>query len=183
MIYLNKKQKDLLKVSIIGFFSSLMLMLMLYVALAQFFISYLEENLSSSLSTVFLILGLFFISLISSVFASYLLLPDVRLRSSFYSSILSYLFTFFTIVIISYISLFLYYPSVFDGLVGLEYVLVLPYTIVYFSVYVLPDFFYLFLIEIILYYLYFSMFFSSFYSTTENTRREKKEVNYQGNYI
>jgi len=165
---MSVKQKDLIKISIIGFVSSLMILMIIYVIFAQVFINYIEGSVLDQYNLSIIIIGMFFISLLSSIFAGVLLSSDdINKLSMFKASFISYVFTLITIIFLSYISLFLYYPSVYNGLFGIDFVFIVSIVIVYFTVYILPQFFWLYIIEVIFYYLYFIILLNIFYEEKE----------------
>jgi hypothetical protein len=164
-------------VVVVGGVGSIMVILMIYVAFAQFFLSNIEGNIPKQYNLSFLILGLFFISLLSTIIVSLLITQDVQRSSVLYCGISATVLTIITMMVISYISLFIYYPSVFEGLAGFEYVMVLPLILVYFAIYLLPAFFYLFIIQVVVFYVYFTVFFEKYYKEKEKEKRR------QGNYL
>jgi len=150
-----------------GTIGSLGIMLMIYVAFAQVFVDYIEGIIEPDYILSFLILGTFFISMLSSIGVSFLVGGDIRRKSIVYATILSYLSTLGILILISYISLFYLYPEVFDGLSGFDYFFVFPLTIVYFALYVLNNFFMLNLISIIISQLLYLVFIILLYKEKE----------------
>lgn len=170
-----------LNVLIIGIVSSILLLFMIYVAFAQFFLKYIEGTVAPDFYLAFLIIGMLFISIFSSVITSFLTVKNVKLKSIIYSSLLAYLIHFLLIISISYISLFAYYPEVFSGLSGSDYFFVFPMVIVYFTIYVLEQFIYLFFISVITYYIFFVIFLDRLYveksKKYKKSKTTKKELN------
>lgn len=168
-------------VLIIGVVSSLLLLFMIYVAFAQFFLDYIEGVVDPDLNLSFLIIGMLFVSIFSSVIVSFVVVKNVKVISIIYASLLAYFVHFFLIIVVSYVSLFSFYPEAFEGLTGLDYLFVFPMTIVYFSIYVLDQFIYLFFISVIIYYIFFVIFLDRFYvpkkirvKKTTNTKLNKR---------
>lgn len=176
---LTEKQKDIIKISLIGFFSSLMILMILYVIFAQIFINYIEGNISEQLNLSLIIIIMFSISLFSTIFVSYLIgSEDVKKSSIYKTSLLSYIFTIFTLIVLSYLALFLYYPNVFNGLYGFDYVLVAPLMLVYFTLYILPQFFWIYILEVIFYFLYFIIILNIFYEEKKKEKPKKRLARY-----
>lgn len=164
----SEKDKDLIKITVIGFVASLMVLMMIYVIFAQVFLNYIEGSIAEQFNLSIIIIGMFSISLISSVLVGYLLAgDDVEKRSILKASFVAYVFTILTIIGISYLALFLYYPSIFEGLFGFDYVSIVSVVIVYFTVYVLPQFYWLYILEVIFYYLYFIILLNIYYEYKE----------------
>lgn len=158
------KTHQIITIFIFGILGSLTAMMMIYVALAQIFLDYVLGNIDPDLNIAFLIIGLLFITFISSIIVSFLVVGDISTKSVSLSSLYSYLLTLAILIFVSILSLVKYYPSVFEGLEGFEYFGIIPMSIVYFAIFVLEQFFYLFLITVLIYYIFFVIFLVKLYN-------------------
>lgn len=153
----NKRIKDIFLVFVVGMIASFMATLMIYVVLAQLFLTSIIGNIPQKYYLSFITIGLFFISLLSSIIVSIIIIDNIKRRSLIASSLISFILTLGVIISLSYISLLYAYPSVFNNLVGIDYFIVFPLTIIYFAYYVLDSFIYLYIITIVIYYVFFSI--------------------------
>ena len=147
-----------------GFLFSLLGVLMLWALLARLINDLVVENISNvNYILLIIILGLFGITFAVSVIFGILITEDIDKRSVLAASGVAILPTFIIILGISYFGLALVYPEIYSELQGLELILAFPAVLVYFSIYVLQNFFLIYIITIVLYYLFFLVFLETFY--------------------
>jgi len=110
-----------------------------------------------------IILGLQLISLIVPTFVSLWITENVSKSSIYIATFLAFLTNIVFLIGVSYVSLFILYPQVFDVVEGFEIILVLPSVLVYFGIYVLGNVFVLFIVSVVSYYIFYLIFLEKFY--------------------
>ena len=153
------------KISIVGLgsISTLLILLMMEVLFAQILTSTLIGNISNNLMLLIIILGLFLFTIIIAFIVGYFITGDIKLKSVRNASIMSLACLLLFLFVVSNGSLFIFYRNVYQNIFGFQILLVFPQVLVYFSIYVLGDVFNLFLLQIIIYYLFFIFFLERFY--------------------
>lgn len=172
-----ERTKKLIQVFVMGAIGSFMVLLMIFVAFAQFFLSSIEGTLTDQFNLAFIILGMSFISLISSIIVSGLVIDTVRRRSIVWASFFSFICTETLIAVVSLVAIFFTYPHVFNGIEGIEYLLVIPVCIVYFVVYLI-NYIAFFALIVISYFFFFCIFLNKLYVEREvkkKNARSKRE--------
>lgn len=160
-MYISIKQK----ISIIGLgsISTLLILLMTEVLFAQILVSTLIGNISDNLMLLIIILGLFLFTIIIAFVVGYFISQDIALKSVRNASIMSLACLISFLFVVSNVSLFILHRNVYSKIFGFEIIWVFPQVLVYFSIYVLGDVFNLFLLQIIVYYLFFIFFLEKLY--------------------
>lgn len=160
----NIDGKTKLKIFVMGFLFSLLGVLMLWALLARVINDLIVENISNANHILLIIiLGLFGITFAVSIVFGILLTEDIDKRSVLAASGVAILPTFIVILGLSYFGLALVYPEIYSELQGLELLLAFPSVLVYFSIYVMQNYFLIYLITIVIYYLFFLVFLETFY--------------------
>ncbi len=153
------------KISIVGLgsVSTLLILLMTEVMFAQFLTNTLIGNISDNLMLLIIILGLFLFTVIIAFIVGYFITGDIKLKSVRNASIMSLACLLLFLFIVSNGSLFIFYGNVYQNIHGFQILLVFPQVLVYFSIYILGDVFNLFLLQIIVYYVFFVIFLEKLY--------------------
>ena len=146
-----------------GIIVSMLFILMIYLAYAQFLLDFVLNNLSNSTNILVIILGLFGITIVVSLISGFLINKEMKNIVIFKASILSLLTTVFILFIISYVAAFLQYRFVFEELQIWEIILVFPQILVYFAIYTLDNFFMLFVLFNFIYFIIYSIFLQAFH--------------------
>lgn len=161
----------------VGFLASLLLLLIIYVLFAQVIVDYLINSLDNLIILSLIILGLLMLSFIISLVVGFLITDNIKETSVLKASVMSFLVNFFLIVIISYISMFIFYPNVFSEVSGLETLLIFPQVIIYFSIYILSHPFYLFIVSSFVYFIIFIIFLEIYHE-----RKPLRKIEYKPSY-
>ena len=157
------------KISIIGLgsISTLLILLMLEVAFAQFLTNTLIGNINDNVMLLVIIVGLLIFTMIIAFIVGFFVTQDIALKSVRNASIMSLLCLVFMLFAMCNIVLYLNYREIYDNVIGFEIFWVFPQVLVYFSIYILGDVFSLFILEIIIYYLFFIVFLEKLYQIRE----------------
>ena len=158
---INIKQK----ISIVGLgsISTLLILLMVEVLFAQILTDTIIGSINDNLMLLVIIIGLFLITIVVAFIVGYFITGDIKLKSVRNASIMSLACLLLFLFVVSNGSLFIFYRDVYQNIFGFQILLVFPQVLVYFSIYVLGDVFNLFLLQIIIYYLFFIFFLERFY--------------------
>lgn len=151
------------QIFIMGFFISLIVLLMVWGAFARFINDYIVDLFSGNNVLLLIILGLQLISLGVAVGVGILLTDDVSKKSVLKASLMSFILTLAIIIGISYFVLAILYPEIFSEVKGFEFIGIFPSVIMYFSIYVLKNPFTVYILTILIYYLLFVVFLEDFY--------------------
>ena len=148
------------KISIVGLgsISTLLILLMMEVLMAQIITNTILNNISDNLMLLIIITSLFLLTAIIAFIVGYFITEDIALKSVRNASIMSLGCLLLFLFAISNGSLFIFYRNVYSKVCGFEILWIFPQVLVYFSIYVLGDVFNLFLLQIIIYYLFFVIF-------------------------
>lgn len=147
----------------IGIIASIMVFLFIYTMFARILVLTILEKGAPDSTLLILIISFLLISFISSIFISIWRvddLPDIIVLST---AAVAFIINLFIIVGISYAFLYILYPEVFSEVQNFEIIYIFPSVLLYFSVYVLGNPMYLFIISIINYYVLFIIFLEIFY--------------------
>lgn len=151
------------KIFILGTFISLLVSLMVWSAVARVINDLVVDLFSGNNVLLIIILGLELIFLGVAIAIGLLLTEDVSKITVLKASLMAFVLTFAIIIGISYLSLAIFYPEIFTDIKGIEFVLVFPSIIMYFSIYVLNHPFAIYILTILIYYLLFIIFLEEFY--------------------
>lgn len=153
------------KVSIIGLgsISTLLILLMAEVLMAQIITDTILNNISDNLMLLIIIIGLFLLTIVIAFIVGYFISQDITLKSVRNASIMSVACLFLFLFIVSNGSLFVLYRNVYSKIYGFEIIWIFPQVLVYFSIYVLNDVFNLFILTIVVYYVFFVFFLEKLY--------------------
>lgn len=162
----------------VGFLASLLLLLIIYVMFAQVIVDFLINSIDNQIILSLIILGLLMLSFVISLIVGFLITDDIRKTSILKASIMSFLVNFIIILVISYVSLIIFYPNVFSEVSGLEIILIFPQVIIYFSIYILIHPFYLFIISSFVYFIIFIIFLEIYYES-KALRKKEYEPSYR----
>lgn len=157
--------KTKLNVIGVGILSSMLTFFIIYTLSARALTLTILDSLENDTTLLlFIILSLEFIAFISSISVSFLLTDNIPEKYVIASSLVAYLCNLALLVGISYASLFLLYPEIFQGLSGIEILIVFPTVLIYFSIFVLGHPIYLIILSIVSYYVFFIVFLERFYN-------------------
>lgn len=160
---------------------SFIIFLMLQTFLAQILVDYVLQQISSNsylIIMVILMVGLTIfmsISIIISVLIATQIKRTAVLKSSFFALFLN-LFIWFSI---SFLSLFYYYPNIFNNIRGWELLTVFPILLMYYSVYVLNNVTYIWFYIDISYGIIFMIFLYAFSSDRKKVKMKEKKSDYK----
>lgn len=160
---MNISIKRMISIMGIGSISTLLILLMLEVAFAQILTNTLIGNISDNLMLLIIIIGLFLFTVIIAFIVGYFITGDITRKSVYKSSIMSLMCLILFLFVVSNVSLFILYRSVYSKVSGFEILWIFPQVLVYFAIYVLGDVFSLFILEIIVYYCFFIVFLEKLY--------------------
>ena len=157
------------KVSIVGLgsISTLLILLMMEVMFAQFLTNTLIGNINDNLMLLIVIIGLFLLTIVIAFIVGYFVTEGISIKSVQNASILSLMCLLLFLFGVANGSLFIFYRDVYSEVSGFEILWIFPQVLVYFSIYVLGDVFSLFILEIIIYYLFFIVFLEKLYQIRE----------------
>ena len=158
-IDLNKK----VSIVILGLMISVMVFFIIYVAFAQFLSDFIIENFDDVTNLSILVLGLLFISFISSIAVGILICTDLKKSVVLKASIMAFCINFLILILISYISMFVLYPWIFENIIGFQIILIFPQVIIYFGIYVMQNIFYMFILSQFIYFIIFVIFLEKFH--------------------
>lgn len=165
-----------LKIFLIGVTVNIIVFLMIHAIFALIFTDYLVNLVENDGLLILIIISLFLISSVVSTVVGIWVTDGISQRSILITSIMAYLSNFLFIIVLSYLGLFIFYPNVFSEVEGLEILLILPSVLVYFSIYVLKNPIFLFILSSISYFAFFVLFINSFFEF------KLKKVRYEPNY-
>ena len=153
------------KVSIVGLgsISTLLILLMTEVMFAQILTDTLIGNINDNLMLLIVIIGLFLLTIVIAFILGYFITQDIALKSVRNASIMSLMCLLLFLFGVANGSLFIFYRDVYSEVIGFEILWIFPQVLVYFSIYVLGDVFSLFILEIIIYYVFFFIFLEKLY--------------------
>lgn len=153
------------KISIVGLgsISTLLILLMTEVMFAQFLTNTLIGNINDNLMLLIVIIGLFLLTIVIAFIVGYFITQDIALKSVRNASFMSLGCLLLFLFVVSNIPLFIYYGYIYQNIFGFEILWIFPQVLVYFSIYVLGDVFNLFLLQIVVYYLFFVLFLEKLY--------------------
>ena len=157
------------KISIVGLgsISTLLILLMTEVMFAQVLTDTLIGNINDNLMLLIVIIGLFLLTIVIAFILGYVITQDIALKSVRNASIMSLMCLVLFLFGVANGSLFIFYRDVYSEVSGFEILWIFPQVLVYFSIYVLGDVFSLFILEIIIYYLFFIVFLEKLYQIRE----------------
>lgn len=149
----------------VGILSSMLTFFIIYTLSARVLTLTILDSLENDTTLLlFIILSLEFIAFISSIAVSFLLTSDIPNKYVIAASLIAYLCNLAFLVGISYASLFFLHPEIFQGLSGIEILIVFPTVLIYFSIFVLGHPIYLIILSIVSYYVFFIVFLERFYN-------------------
>ncbi len=153
------------KISIIGLgsISTLLVLLMLEVMMAQIITNTILNNINDNLMLLIIIIGLFLMTIVIAFIVGYSITQDIALKSVRNASTMSLMCLLLFLFIVSNGSLLIFYRNVYQNIFGFQILLVFPQVLVYFSIYVLNDVFNLFILTIVVYYVFFVIFLEKLY--------------------
>lgn len=160
---MNISLKQKINIMIVGGVSTLLILLMVETAFAQIISDFLIGHISDNLILFIIILGLFVFTIIISIVVGIFITKDIRRLSVLKASIMSLSCLLLFLFIISNATLFIRYKEIYSEIHGLQIVLIFPQVLIYFSIYILGDVFLLFILEIVVYYIFFVFFLENFY--------------------
>lgn len=162
------------KVSIvgIGFISSLLILLIIYVLFARVIVDFIMNNIAETLILGVIVFGLLLLSFIISITIGFLITDEIRRDTVIMASMMSLLTLFTIILIVSYTSMAILYPGIYSKTRGPEAILIFPQVILYFSIYVLDHPFYLFIISSFVYFIIFTLYLESYYQRKPYIRKK-----------
>ena len=157
------------KISVVGLgsISTLLILLMTEVMFAQVLTDTLIGNINDNLMLLIVIIGLFLLTIVIAFILGYFITQDIALKSVRNASIMSLMCLLLFLFGVANGSLFIFYRDVYSEVTGFEILWIFPQVLVYFSIYVLGDVFSLFILEIIIYYLFFIVFLEKLYQIRE----------------
>lgn len=147
----------------IGSISTLLILLMIEVFLAQILTDTLIGNISDNLMLLLIMMSLFLFTIIISGIVGYFVAGDISKISVYKTSIMSLGSVLLFLFIISNGLLLVYYKQVYSKIHGFQVLGIFPQVLVYFSIYILGDVFNLFILTIVVYYTFFIIYLEKFY--------------------
>lgn len=154
----------------IGIIASILLFLLAYTLLAKILILTFLSG-SNDLGLLLLVILLELIAFISSILISIWQTDDLPGTVIVKTAFVSFIINLMIIGILSYGTLLILYPEIFQELSILEYGLVYPTVLLYFSIYILGHPIYLFIYSIITYFVLFIIFLEIYH---QNYQKELK---------
>ena len=145
----------------LGFITSLLFTLMLYLIYAQVLVDFILDNISNYMAILTIILGLFGITIVISYLVGFIINRDLKNIIIIRAGIMALLSAFSTITIFSYLAAS-NYLEIFLYLEWWEILLVFPQVIAYYAIYGLNSFFSLILQYLIVYYIFYGFFITLF---------------------
>ena len=151
---------------IIGSIISVLIFFMIQVLYAQILVDYIIQFLENQ--DVFFTIILIFsfgeiIALIISIIVSMIILRKVVRIQVFKAILFAFLINILFWFILSFLSLWFYYPEVFSEIVGYEIIFISPLLIVYFGIYILDNITLVWIFTQITYFILFGIFMNVFY--------------------
>lgn len=144
------------KVSIvgIGIITSILVFLLAYTVFARTLVIALL-NKGNDIGLLLLVILLELIAFISSIVVSIWQTDDLSQKLMLKSALISFGSLLIILSVLSYGTLYILYPEIFEGLEPYELVLVFPTVLLDFSIYILGHPIYLFILSIVIYFLLF----------------------------
>lgn len=153
----------------IGIIASILLFLVAYAVFARtLVITFFEDG--NNIGLLFLVISLELITFLSSLFISLWQTDDLPDKLALKIAGVSFGVNLIVLCVLSYGTLLILYPEIFENLEFYEYPLVFPTVLLDFSIYVLGHPIYLFILSIIMYYLLFFIFIEYYYSKEAKKR-------------
>ncbi len=154
-----------IKISIVGIgsISTLLVLLMWEVLFAQILTDTILNSINDNVMLLIIMTGMFILTTIISIIVGYFITKDITRISVLKTTIMSFLSLILFLFIISNVSLFILYRSVFSGIHGFQILFIFPQVLIYFSIYILNDVFNLFILQIVVYYIFFIAFLEKLY--------------------
>ncbi len=157
MIYLNFRR--IMNFIVLGVVISVFFLLILLIPYFIFLEEFIIGNVDNNLIMGFIIIGLFLLGTLISTFASYYLLSKEASRTLILRiAIISIITSLLTLFIISFITLWFFDATIFSAIEYYELILIFPQQLIYFSIFILGEVYYLFIIMIFFYFIYFILF-------------------------
>ncbi len=163
MIKINITIKRKINIIGIGSLSTLLILLMAEVLFAQILTDTILNSINDNIMLLIIMMGMFLFTIIISIIVGYFITQDITRKSVLKTTIMSFLCLLLSLFVISNVSLFIAYRSVYSEIHGFEILFIFPQVLIYFSIYILGDVFSLFIFEIIVYYVFFIFFLEKFY--------------------
>lgn len=153
------------KISIIGIgsISTLLILLMIETAFAQILTDTIIGNISDNTILLIIMMGMFLFTIVISVIVGYFITQDITRTSVLKTTIMSFLCLLLFLFIISNGLLLIFYRNVYSKIHGFQVLFVFPSVLIYFAIYILGDVFSLFILEIVIYYIFFVIFLEKLY--------------------
>ncbi len=159
----NLDNNEKLNIVGIGIIASLSTFFIIYVLFSRIISLTVLENLENNVALLLIILGLFLISLISSILVSLWKCSHISQTSLLAAATMAYLCTLVITISLSYSIMLIRYPEMFAKVSGFEYVLIFPSVVMDFSIYYLGHPIYIGVVSIFVYYLVYIIFLEKFY--------------------
>ena len=152
--------------TLISLIVSVLIFFMIQVLYAQILVDYIIQFLENQ--DVFFTIILIFsfgeiIALIISIIVSMIILRKVVRIQVFKAILFAFLINILFWFILSFLSLWFYYPEVFSEIVGYEIIFISPLLIVYFGIYILDNITLVWIFTQITYFILFGIFMNVFY--------------------
>ncbi len=153
------------KISVIGIgtISTLLILLMFEVLLAQIITDFILDSINDNTILLIIMMSLFIFTMIISIIVGIFITKDITRISVLKATIMSFLCLLLFLFIISNTLLLIFYRNVYSKIHGFEILFIFPSILIYFSIYILQDIFNLFIFEILIYYIFFIVFLEKFY--------------------
>ncbi|MCP6718931.1 MAG: hypothetical protein KJI71_01685 [Patescibacteria group bacterium] len=157
------KGKEIINILGVGIGISLLIFLIIQVGFAQLLTDFVLINIDKQFTLFLIIFGLLFISFLSSIIASQLITKYISSISVLSASFMAFFGTLYALIIISYVTLFMYNPALFRRVHGFALFMIFPQVIITFTIYFLENIISLFIFSIVSYFLLFILFLNDFY--------------------
>jgi len=142
----------------IGIISTLLILLLIETLFAQIITNFLIGHVSDNAMLLIITMGLFIFTIIISIIVGFFITGDINIISVLKSSLLAFVCTLVSLFIISNLFLLVCHKDLYSEVSGFEIILIFPQVLVYFGIFILQNIFYLFILEIVIYYVFFVMF-------------------------
>jgi len=159
--------KEILNLTILSSFVSILIFMMIEVLFAQTLRDYLSDHADNPNLIIFIIItGGLLLSLIISILGSFLSINKRLKKYAYFASLFAFALTYITIIIISYAFIIIYYPDVIVELSTIEKIIHIYTYIIYISIYGLSSPVLLWVYAQFLYSIYFALFLYLFNKKT-----------------
>lgn len=180
----NSKLNDISRIVASGVMSiiiSFIIFFMLQTFFAQILVDYVIYQISSNSYVIILIILMVGLTIFMSIsiIISILIASQIKRTSVLKSSFFAFFLNIVVWFSISFLSLYYYYPNIFNNIRGWQLLIIFPELIMYFSIYILNNVTYIWFYMDISYGIIFMIFLYIFNIKKEKIKMIEKERNYK----